>query len=151
MSGNRRERRGSGRSPAGRPPTRRTALPRASAGRPAPTAANRYGTVVHREALAPGLLGAIVLLGGIALLGGGGFVIVLYAVSILALILVVFALQAKHWWWLPVLAAIAVLWNPVLPLPFSGRWWLVAQLVAGAAMAFAGVFIRRTEHDVLRG
>ena len=51
----------------------------------------------NRAALAPGLLGAIVLLAGIALLGGDWYLYVEYAVSILALILCVLCLALTGW------------------------------------------------------
>ena len=78
---------------------------------------DRYPTPqFRRTALAPGLLAAIVLFVGIPLIGTGGYLVIQYAVSILALILSVFAWQAKQWWWLLGLVPIAVLFNPVWPL-----------------------------------
>ena len=109
----------------------------APTGRPAGRDAARYGTAVRRNALAPGLLGTIVLVAGLALLGAPGFLLIRYAAAILAAIVAVFAFQARQWWWLPVLGAVVVLWNPVLPFDFAGRWWQVAQL-AGARRVRAG-------------
>ena len=74
----------------------------------------------NRAALVPGLLGAIVLLAGLALIGGDWYLYVRYAVSILALILCVFAWQARMWWWFAGLIPLAVVWNPVWPLPLGG-------------------------------
>jgi hypothetical protein len=97
----------------------------------------------RRTALAPGLLGAIVLLAGLALLDNpGGYTIIRFAVAILALIMCVFAYQARHWWWILPLAAIAVIWNPVLPLPFSGQWWVAAQYVAAIVFIASAILIR---------
>ena len=103
----------------------------------------RYGeTTLRRMALAPGLLGAIALIAGLALLDVSTFVVILYAASILALIVGWFAIQARQWWWLPLLAAIAVIWNPVFPLGFHGQLWVGAQFVAAIVFVLAAVFIK---------
>jgi hypothetical protein len=88
----------------------------------------------RRTALAPGILGALVLLAGIALLGTDGFTVIRFAASILALIVAVFAWQARQWWWLLGLVPIAVLWNPIVPFGFDGDGWLGAQY--GGALVF---------------
>ena len=97
---------------------------------------------VQRNALAPALIAAVSLLAGAAVLEGGGFTIVRFLVSILALVVCWFAIQAHHWWWAPVFLAIAVVWNPVLPLPFEGQLWLAAQYLAALAFVTAGVMIK---------
>lgn len=79
---------------------------------------------------------------GIALIGQNAFTFTSWGVTVLALIVFVFALRARHWWWLPPLAAIAVLWNPVAPFGFDGPWWLGAQYVAILVFAVAGVLIK---------
>ncbi|QEO10306.1 DUF6804 family protein [Protaetiibacter larvae] len=105
--------------------------------------ASRYGdTGFRRLALAPGLLAAVVLFVGIALVGQDAFVYVSWGVAVLALIVLVFAIQARHWWWVPVFAAIAVLWNPVVPFGFDGPLWLGAQYVAIIAFIAAGVLVK---------
>lgn len=105
--------------------------------------ASRYGDPGWRRlALAPGLIAAVVLFVGIALIGQDPFVFVSWGVAVLALIVIVFAIQARHWWWLPVFAAIAVFWNPVVPFGFDGPLWLGAQYVAIAAFIAAGVLIK---------
>ena len=96
----------------------------------------------NRAALAPGLLGAIVLLAGIALLGGDWYLYVEYAVSILALILCVFAGQAKQWWWLVGLIPVAVLWNPVWPLPLPVDAWRILNVVGAVVFVAAAVTIK---------
>ena len=97
----------------------------------------------RRTALAPGLLGAIVLLAGLALLdNSGGFVIIRFAVAILALIVAVFSFQAKQWWWIPPLAAIAIVWNPILPFPFHGQVWVGAQFIAVIVFIAAGILVK---------
>ncbi len=105
--------------------------------------ASRYGDPGWRRlALAPALIAAVVLFVGIALIGQDAFVFVSWGVAVLALIVLVFAIQAKHWWWLPVFAAIAVFWNPVVPFGFDGPLWLGAQYLAIAAFIAAGVLIK---------
>lgn len=93
-------------------------------------------------ALAPGLIAAVVLFVGIALIGEEPFVFVSWGVAVLALIVLVFAIQARQWWWVPVFAAVAVLWNPVAPFGFEGQWWLGAQYLAIAAFIAAGILIK---------
>ncbi len=108
-----------------------------------PRPASRYGdSGFRRLALAPGLIAAVVLFVGIALIGDEGFLYISWGVAVLALIVLVFAVQAKHWWWLPVFAAIAVAWNPVAPFTFLGVWWLAAQYAAIVAFLAAGVLIK---------
>lgn len=99
-----------------------------------------------RSALAPGLLGAIALLGGLALLDSDGFLIIRYLVSILALILCVFVIQAKTWWWLVPLVPMAVLWNPIVVLPLSGQGWVSAQFLAALVFIVVGIMTKMPVH-----
>lgn len=92
-----------------------------------------------RSALAPGLLGTIALLVGLALLDVESFIIIRFAVSILALIMCVFVIQAKAWWWLIPLVPIAVLWNPIVVIPLSGQGWVSAQFIAALLFIVIGV------------
>jgi hypothetical protein len=104
---------------------------------------DRYGRpTFRRTALAPGLLAAIVLLVGVALIESDGFIVIRYVVAILALVVMVFAFQAKQWWWMPLLLAIAVAWNPVFPLDIAGPWWIAAQYLAILVFVLAGIFIK---------
>jgi hypothetical protein len=96
----------------------------------------------RRLALAPGLIAAVALLIGGAILDDGPFLVVRYIAAIFAAIVFVFAVQAKHWWWLPVFAAIAVVWNPVWILEVPDPWWRGAQYVAALAFLLAGWFIK---------
>jgi len=96
----------------------------------------------RRTALAPGILGAIVLIVGIALIAGDGFTVILFAVSILALVMAVFGWQARQWWWIVAFAPIAVIWNPVMPFGLEGDVWLGAQYVAALVFIAAGVLIK---------
>jgi hypothetical protein len=102
----------------------------------------------RRTALAPGLLAAIVLMAGLALLDNpGGYIFIRFAVAILALIVLVFAWQAKQWWWILPLLVIAAAWNPILPPPFSGQWWVAAQFVAAIVFIAAGILIKIVNPD----
>ena len=96
----------------------------------------------QRNALAPGILAAVALFIGTPLVFTDWFTPVQYIVTILALIVAWFAVQAKQWWWAIVFVPIAVLWNPVFPMPFEGIPWQVAQPVAAMVFLVAGVLIR---------
>jgi len=109
---------------------------------------DRYGrSDFTRVALAPGLLGAIVLLAGLAVIGGPWFTLVRYVASILALILCVFAGQARSWWWYAPLAAIAVLFNPVWPIGVDAPILRLVQLLAAICFVAAGITIKVPAHD----
>lgn len=92
-----------------------------------------------RSALAPGLLGAIALLAGLALLDVDSFIIIRYIVSILALIVCVFVIQARSWWWLLGLAPMVVLWNPIVVIELHGQGWVSAQFIAALIFIVVGV------------
>jgi hypothetical protein len=97
----------------------------------------------RRTALIPAILATIALLAGVALIAGDGFTVIRFIVSIFALIVAVFAWQAKQWWWLIGLLPIAVLWNPVLPIDLGmPDLWLALQYVAALVFIAAGVLIR---------
>jgi hypothetical protein len=106
-------------------------------------AAKKQGTPAEptftRSALAPGLLGAIGLMAGLALLDSDGFLVIRFLVTILALILCVFVIQAKTWWWLIGLVPIAVLWNPVVVIELHGQGWVAAQFFAALLFIIVGV------------
>ncbi|HEV7565656.1 MAG TPA: DUF6804 family protein [Microbacteriaceae bacterium] len=95
-----------------------------------------------RNALAPGLLGGIILIAGLALIGNAWFTGVLYATSILALIMCVFAAQARSWWWLIGLVPIAVVWNPVFPIALPDLMLRLLHLAAAIVFIAAGILIR---------
>jgi hypothetical protein len=92
-----------------------------------------------RSALAPGLLAAIALLAGLALLDVESFVIIRYIVSILGLIICVFVIQARSWWWLLGLVPIVVLWNPIVVIELHGQGWVSAQFIAVLVFIIVGV------------
>lgn len=96
----------------------------------------------QRNALAPSLLAAIVLFLAPLLFTIGWTEFVLFAVAILALIVGWFALQARHWWWIPVFVAIAVVWNPVFPFAIDPAVWTGLQPAAAVVFLVAGALIK---------
>lgn len=90
----------------------------------------------------PGLLAAIVAPAGLALIDGESIMIIRYVLSILALVIAWFTFQARKWWWLPILVAIAVLWNPVFPFEFAGPWWLADQYLAALGFILVAIFVK---------
>ena len=109
-------------------------------------ASDRYPTRRRRTAIIPAVLAAIVLLAGLALLETDGFIVIRFAVSILALIVAVFAWQARQWWWLIGLVPIAVLWNPIFPIDLGdAALWSALQYVAVIVFLVAGILIRVDE------
>lgn len=100
-----------------------------------------------RSALAPGLLGAIALLAGLALLDLDSFTIIRYAVSILAIIICIFVVQAKALWWLVLLVPIAVIWNPVVVIELHGQGWVSAQFIAALVFIVVGIRTKVPVHS----
>jgi len=109
----------------------------------------RYPTAAFRRtALAPGILAAIFLLAGVALLGSEGFIWIRWPVSLLSLIVAVYAWQSKQWWWLVGLVPIAVVWNPVFILtPAPTQLWLGLQYLASAVLIASGILIKVPNPD----
>ncbi|KQO64847.1 DUF6804 family protein [Curtobacterium sp. Leaf261] len=95
-----------------------------------------------RPALAPGLLAAVVLLACIVLVDSGPFVFVRWGVTVLALIVLVFAVRGRSWLSVGITAAIVVLWNPVLQIPIPGQVWAALQVVAAAAFIAVGILVK---------
>ncbi len=87
------------------------------------------------------MIGAAALVAGIPLLGGEFALVIHFVVSILALIVAWFAVQAKQWWWALPMVAIAVLWNPVYPLELETPVRLVLSVVAEASFIAAGALV----------
>lgn len=95
-----------------------------------------------RPGLLPAVLGAIVQLAGLALISTDWYLYVLYASSILALIMVITAIQNRRWYWAVPLLAIAVIWNPAWPLQFQPQTWRIALLLGSAAFIAIGALFR---------
>ena len=104
-------------------------------------------TDMQRNALAPGILGAVTLLLGVLVIDGDAFTIVRFIVAILALIVAWFAIKAHQWWWAPPLVVVAVVWNPVVPFDVEGQLWLGAQYLAMLLFIAAGIWIRTPRSD----
>lgn len=103
-----------------------------------------YNAPTHRRvALAPAILLVIALLIGPAFIELSGFTVVRYVVSILALVVLVFAVQARNWIFPLPLLAVAVLWNPVWPIDLDADLWRLLHYAAGLIVVLAGVFIRQ--------
>jgi hypothetical protein len=98
----------------------------------------------RRTALAPGILAAIVLLAGLALFETpSAFFWIKTVTAILGAIVAVYAYQSKQWWWLPFLAAIVVLWNPIWPIDLhQDKIWLILQYVAIILFIVCGILIK---------
>lgn len=109
------------------------------------TAQGRYGRRTRRSAFLPGVLGAIAVLLGAGLIDTDSYFLIRYAVAIFALIVAWFAFEARHWWWLPFVAAIAVIWNPAFPFSFAGPWWMAGHYLAALAFVLAAALIKRHE------
>ena len=106
----------------------------------------RYPSRTRRTAIVPAILATIALLAGVALIDGDGFTVIRYVVSILALIVAVFAWQARQWWWLVGLVPIAVLWNPIFPIDLGmPELWLGLQYGAALVFIAAGILVKVTE------
>ena len=103
---------------------------------------DRYGPSFQRNALAPGILLAIALVVGTMLLDSDWYETLRFVIAVLALIVAWFALQARHWWWIPVLLVIAIAWNPVLPFDLAGQAWALAHLAAALVSLVAAVLIK---------
>lgn len=102
---------------------------------------SRYPSFI-RPALLPGLLGGVCLVVAVAVTGSDWFTLFRYVVSILALIVAVFAYQGRAFWWLFGLVPIAVLWNPILPIDIDPALWPLAHLVAAAIFIASGILIK---------
>ena len=95
-----------------------------------------------RPALAPGLLAAVALIAGVVLTDSSLFIGFRYVVTILAVIIVWFAYRGRGWVWIPLLAAIAVLWNPVWIVPIGHAPFQYLQFVAAAVFVGAGLYVK---------
>jgi hypothetical protein len=104
-------------------------------------------TQARRLALAPAVLGALAALLGVLLIDTEPYIVVRFVVSILALIVAVFAWQGRQWWWLVPLGAIAVVWNPVFVIQLAGVVWLSLHYVATLVFIVVGIVVKVRIHD----
>lgn len=89
------------------------------------------------------MLATMALLIGSALIDIDSFIVIRFIVSILALIVAVFAWQSGQWWWIIGLAPIALLWNPVVPIDLGvPDLWLALQFIAAAIFLASGIRIK---------
>lgn len=100
-----------------------------------------------RPALAPGILAALVLFGGLALLESDAYLFIRFGVCILTVIVGFYAWQSRSWWWLIGLLPIAVIWNPAWVIELSGQGWVAIQFVAALVLIASGVFIKVPRDD----
>ena len=103
--------------------------------------ANYGKPAFRRTALAPAVLGAMAALVGVLLIDAEPYIIIRFVVSILALVVAVFAWQARQWWWLLPLGAIAVVWNPVFIISIGGPW-LLLHYVAVLVFIVVGILVK---------
>lgn len=109
----------------------------------APRSAQRYPTPQFRRmALAPAIVATIALLAGVGAIGGDLYLLIQFLVAILALIVAVFAWQAKQWWWIILLVPIAVIWNPVFPLGLEKDLLLALHYVAAIVFIAVGALVK---------
>ena len=129
--------------------------------------ANRYGSDRIRPGLLPGLLGAAAAIAGLWANGTEWMITVLFAVSILAAVLLVFCVQAvrsrpssatarrspspstsSDRKLVPVLCGVllvivVIVYNPIAPLVLTatGTAWQVGQVATGALLFATGVLV----------
>ncbi|MFJ7287191.1 DUF6804 family protein [Curtobacterium sp. AB451] len=137
----------------GRPPAGSSlqGVPTGTPARPTSTTAGKSGRELPgftRPALAPSLIAAMLLLACLAVIDSSAFVFARWGVSVLALIVLVFAVRGRTWWAAVLMAAVAVCWNPIAVVPIPGEVWAALQLVAAALFVVVGIVVtvpRETE------
>lgn len=95
-----------------------------------------------RPALAPSLLAAVVLLACVAIIDASAFVFARWGVTVLALIILVFAVRGRSWWAAALMAAVAVCWNPLVVVPIPGQVWAALQIVAATLFVVVGLAVK---------
>lgn len=95
-----------------------------------------------RPALAPSLLAAVVLLACVAIIDASAFVFARWGVTVLALIILVFAVRGRSWWAAALMAAVAVCWNPLVVVTIPGQVWAALQIVAAALFVVVGLAVK---------
>jgi len=121
-------------------------VPRRGTPQPARPVGGRRATAdapsFTRPALAPSLLAAVVLLACVAVIDSSAFVFARWGVTVLALIVLVFAVRGRVWWAVALTAAVAVCWNPVVVVPIPGQVWAALQLVVAALFVVVGITVK---------
>jgi hypothetical protein len=104
---------------------------------------DRYPTPEFRRlALAPAIVTAIILLATVALVDTDAYLIVRFAVCILALVIAVFVWQSRAFLWLVAVAPIAVLWNPIVAIELPHDAWLGAHYITALLLILVGIFVK---------
>ncbi|MEJ1230198.1 MAG: DUF6804 family protein [Galbitalea sp.] len=86
--------------------------------------------------------------GGLALIESSGFFWIKTSWAILGAIVGVYAWQSRQWWWLPFLAAVVVLWNPIWPIDLHQDYiWVILQYVAVVLFILCGILIKVPNPD----
>ncbi|MGW8432801.1 DUF6804 family protein [Curtobacterium citreum] len=129
-----------GRPPAGSSLTGVPSSRPGTAGRGATTA--KTTPPFTRPALAPSLIAAMLLLAFVAIIDSSAFVFVRWGVTVLALIVLVFAVRGRTWWAAVAMTAVAVCWNPVVVVPIPGQVWAALQLVVAALFVAVGILVK---------
>ncbi|PZF59974.1 hypothetical protein DEJ23_01390 [Curtobacterium sp. MCSS17_008] len=87
-------------------------------------------------------MAAVVLLACTAIVDAPAFVFARWGVTVLALIVLVFAVRGRTWWAAVLTAAIAVCWNPVVVVPIPGEVWAALQVLAAALFVVVGLVVK---------
>lgn len=103
-----------------------------------------------RPGLLPGVLGSLAVLSGLFAFKSDWFITVQFAVSILAAIMIAFAIQGRNvrpkvtFIFVPLLAVVVIVWNPIVNLTtdFTGQAWMLSEVVAAVVVFFAGMMIQ---------
>lgn len=90
----------------------------------------------------PALLTVVVLLATAALVGSDAYTAVRFVVAILAAIVAVMLSQHRLWWWIAVPAAVAILWNPVLPIQLDDWIQQLAHFIAAGLLILVALRAR---------
>jgi hypothetical protein len=59
----------------------------------------------------------------------------------------VFSVRARSWWSAALLAAVAVMWNPVAVIPVEAVTWQSLQYVAAIVFIAAGILVKVPVED----
>lgn len=107
-----------------------------------------------RPGVLPGLLGALAILSGLFAFTTEWFITVQFVVSILAAIMIAFAIQGRSvrpkvtYVFTPLLAVIVIVWNPIVNIStpvaaaLSPQGWMLVEVAASAVVFASGVMIQ---------